>query len=313
MPAERHTRMRRMLSGMFTPSRIDTWRPWVRTIIADVFDGLPDGPIDFVTQVAEPYTIRVVSAVIGIPDVARDRVREWSEALMPSATPSHDRQLAAMREVSEYLRGLLTQVRETGGDCILNYLLRAHDEQGGLSEAEVIKNAISMITAGHETTVAVLARGLLRLLEPRSHYKQLVAQPDLTANAIEELLRVESPGDGATLRVATEDVELPSGTVCKGEAVIASTVGPNNDPALHDDPEPLRLDRPNPTHVTFGWGPHYCLGALARMEMQELLAAIVDRFPELVLAEPPDEVQWTTMAVKRPSRLLVRPTPEAQR
>ncbi|MEV7970669.1 cytochrome P450 [Sphaerisporangium sp. NPDC088356] len=135
---------------------------------------------------------------------------------------------------------------------------------------------------------------------PRRHLQ-------LIPSAVDEMPRIEVPGDGASIWVATEDVELPSGPVRKGEAVIPSFVGPNNDPLVNDDPRRFRLDRENPTHLTFGWGPHFCLGAtLARVELREVLGMLTERFPGLALAEPPDEIGWTATAIRRPTRLLVR-------
>lgn len=312
MPAERHARMRRMLADLFAPSRIAGWRPLVQRLLDELFDGLPDAEVDLVSQVVQPFAIRVMCELMGVPGIDVGQVQEWVNQIMPTTAPELEKQLATMQEAGAYFAALIDRLRQTGGDGVLNSMIHARDEQGnGLTEAELVKNAIALVTAGQASTSAVLGRGLLRLLEPRSYYEQLVAHPELIPNAVEELLRIESPGDGATLRVATEDVELPSGLIRKGEALIASTVGPNNDSAIHPDPEELRLDRERPVHVTFGWGPHYCLGApLARMELQEFLAALVARFPDLALAEAADDVEWTTAtALKSPASLLVRFAP----
>jgi cytochrome P450 len=245
---------------------------------------------------------------MGVPGLDNERVMRWADSLMPSATRELTEQLVTLQEAAGYLAGLIATIRDDPGDGLLGTMITARDEGDRLSDEELVRNTIGFVLAGHETTAATLSRGLLRLLDPRERYKELVARPALIPTAVEELLRVEVPGDGAPLRVATEDIELPSGTIRKGEAVVASFVGPNHDPAVFDDPMELRLDRTGPAHhVTFGWGAHFCLGArLARMELEEVLRTIVDRYPGLDLAEDPDEIPWTTSAIKRPTRLPLR-------
>jgi cytochrome P450 len=308
MDPPRHTRLRRLLSPALTPAKVAAWRPTVRAKAERLIDGLPGPEADFVNDVALPYAIGVIIDVMGVPGLDAERVLQWADSLMPSAARELTEQLVTLQEAAGYLAGLIATIRDDPGDGLLGTMIEARDEGDRLSDEELVRNTIGFVLAGHETTAATLSRGLLRLLDPRENYKELVARPELIPTAVEELLRVEVPGDGAPLRVATEDIELPSGTIRKGEAVVASFVGPNHDPAVFDSPMELRLDRTGPAHhVTFGWGAHFCLGAkLARMELEEILRTIVDRFPGLDLAEDPDEIPWTVSAIKRPTRLRLR-------
>ncbi|UUV29025.1 cytochrome P450 [Amycolatopsis roodepoortensis] len=306
MDPPRHTRLRRLLAGTLTPRKVEEWRPRVRTMANKMIDGL-DGPVvDVVSTVAFPFAVEVISEVMGVPGIDAERIRHWSDLLLPSGGLGIEEQTAALMEFAAYCVELIEQVRHLPGDGVLQTMIQARYEGDRLTDDELVRNTIGMFLAGHETTGSVLSRAFLRLLAPREHYDRLVAEPGLIPSAVEELLRVEVPGDGAPLRVALEDVELASGTIRKGEAVVASFVGPNYDPTIYDAPRELRLDRDEKAHLTFGRGVHFCLGAnLARMEMQELIGAFVDRHPDLSLAEDPDEVEWTDSAFKRPSRLLL--------
>ena len=307
MEGERHARLRRLLAGCFTPAKIAGWRPRVRALAETLLDGLPGPEIDFVNEVALPFAIRVICEVVGVPELDAARIQKWADQLMPSSTPALEEQMGTLGEVAEYLLRLIAETRQDPGDSILGTMIQARDNGQALTDEEMVRTTVAIALAGHESTASVLSRGLLRLLDPPDGWRQLVARPELVDTMVEELLRVEVPGDGASIRVATEDVELPSGPVRKGEAVIPSFVGPNNDPAVNDSPAEFRLDRANPRHLTFGWGTHFCLGAnVARMELREIFAVIIERFSDLALAEPADGVSWTTMAIKRPTRLLLR-------
>jgi cytochrome P450 len=178
-------------------------------------------------------------------------------------------------------------------------MMAAGDDGDQWGEDELIHNVIGVFMAGHEATGFVLARSVLRLLDTPGSYQRLVEQPELIPSAVEELLRVEAPSDTALLRVATEDVELPSGTVRKGEAVLVSIGGANHDPAVYDQPHELRLDRVGPQTLSFGRGAHFCLGfRLAKVELEESLAVLTERFPKLTLAVPREELPWSQGAFK---------------
>src|SRR5262249_26872549 len=230
MEGERHARLRRLLAGCFTPAKLTGWRPRVRALAETLFGGLPGPEIDFVNEVALPYAIRVICEVVGVPELDAVRIQKWADSLMPSSTPPLEEQLGTLGEVEEYLLRLIAETRDDPGDSILGTMIQARDQGQALTDEEMVRTTIAIALAGHETTASVLARGLLRLLDPPDGYRQLVARPELVDTMVEELLRMEVPGDGPSIRVATEDIELPSGTIRKGEAVIPSLVGPNSDP-----------------------------------------------------------------------------------
>ncbi|MBG0814048.1 cytochrome P450 [Planomonospora sp. ID82291] len=311
MDPPRHTRLRRLLSGTFTPRQIGAWRPRVRAIAHRLVDGMleQDGPVDFVSAFAFPLPVQVICDVMGVEDLDVARVREWSDAALSTSALTPDEQISAMIEFGAYIAELIAAHRLRPGDGLLTALIEAHDEGDKLDEEELIRITLGLFLAGHETTASVLSRALLRLLGPDGAYARLVASPELVAPAVEELLRMEEPGDVGLLRVATEDVELSCGRVRRGEAVMAPPCAANHDPAAFPEPDRFVIGRDGPGHLAFGRGAHYCLGAnLARLELVEALAVLTERLPGLALAEPADAVPWTTgHIVRRPERLPVVP------
>jgi len=303
-----HTRLRRLLSGVFTPRQVNGWRPRLRTLAAELIDALPE-EFDFLHDFAFPLPVQIICDVLGVPDIDTVRVRAWSDAMLSTSSMTEEEKLTAATEFYVYVAELIAAHRADPGDGLLATMIHARDGEDRLNEDELVRNTLGLFLAGHETTGSVLARAILRLLDPRDAYERLVAAPELLPSAVEELLRLEQPGDTPLLRVATEDVELPSGVVRRGEGVIASFAGANFDPSAFPHPDVMDLRRDaTQQHLAFGRGPHYCLGAnLARMELQEILGVLVERLPDLTLAAPADDVPWTKGSIiVRPVRLPVR-------
>ncbi|MFI6322796.1 cytochrome P450 [Nonomuraea sp. NPDC050556] len=287
-----HTRMRRLLSGVFTPRQVNAWRPRLRAMATALIDSLP-AEFDFAHDLAFPLPVQIICGVMGVPDIDTAKVRGWSDAMMSTSRLSEEEKLAAAMEFYAYIAELIAAHRDDPGDGLLATMIGARDGEDRLSEEDLVRNTLGLFLAGHETTGSVLSRSIVRLLDPRSGYEELVARPELIAGTVEELLRVEQPGDSPLLRVATEDVELPSGVVRKGEGVIASFAGGNFDPSVFAEPQEVRPGR-EAAHLAFGRGAHYCLGAnLARMELQEILGVLVERLPGLALAVPGEKLAWT--------------------
>ncbi|WP_327581184.1 cytochrome P450 [Nonomuraea sp. NBC_00507] len=303
-----HTRLRRLLSGVFTPRQVNGWRPRLRALAAELLDALPD-EFDLLHDFAFPLPVQIMCDVMGVPEIDAVPVRAWSDAMLSTSRLTEEEKVTAAMEFYAYIAELIAAHRDNPGNGLLATMIHARDGEVRLTEDELVRNTLGLFLAGHETTGSVLARSMLRLLDPRDGYARLVAAPELVPSTVEELLRLEQPGDSPLLRVATEDVELPSGTVRKGEGVIASFAGANLDPSVFPDPRVMDPRR-DTGHLAFGRGAHYCLGAnLARMELQEILGMLVERLPELALAVPADDVPWTEGAIIiRPERLPVRKT-----
>ena len=193
----------------------------------------------------------------------------------------------------------------------LDDLILAADEDGSvLTEDELVGTVRSLIVAGHETTAGVIVRGTLNLLMNPEQMARLRAEPALMVQAVEEIVRLDAPGHGALLRYADQDVPLPSGALIpEGHAVFAPASAANRDPARYPDPYRLDFDRDTDRslggHLGFGLGAHYCLGAsLARIELHVAFAAILERFPDLRLAVPLNQITWTKNSRVRVPTLL---------
>ncbi|TDE26618.1 cytochrome P450 [Actinomadura sp. 6K520] len=294
MDPPRHTRVRRILSDIFSPRHVKTWHPKIVAITERLAgDLLAAGPpADLVAAFTLPLPIQIMCELLGVPAGDRERFRTWTDMIISSTAFTAEERVAAAVEFSGYVRDLIERRRDREGDALVDALISAHDEGERLSEAELVHLTVMLIMAGYETTASVLARGVLSLLTT-DQYRVLRDEPEIIPTAVEEVLRFGMPGDGGLLRMATKDVELPSGTVRAGQAVMPSMASANRDPEVFTDPERFDVRREHCPHLTFGQGAHYCAGAnLARHELQVALETLTRMVPGLRLDVAPEEVEW---------------------
>jgi cytochrome P450 len=182
------------------------------------------------------------------------------------------------------MRGIVAERRKAPGEDLISGLIEAQEERDALSEAELVSTSLLLLIAGHETTTNLIGNGLLALLRHPDQLERLRAEPALLENAIEELLRYDSPVQ-ATVRIAIEDVEMGGVVIPKGAAVLPLLGAANRDPAEFAEPDRLDLARENVRHLSFGLGTHFCLGAgLARLEARLAFRGLIERFPRIQLA-----------------------------
>jgi cytochrome P450 len=303
MDPPEHTRLRRILSGTFTPRQIEGWRPRVREITAALVTEIAaaEGPVDLVEAFAFPLPSLVICELMGVPAQDQGRFRHWTSVFLSTADASAEDRMVAAMEFAGYAADLVAEHRRRDGEDLIDVLVGARDSDDRLTEDELISLVFGLILAGHETTASLISRGSLRLLSHPERWKALAADPDLVPAAVEEILRYDGPGGYGVLRRMTERVELSGGTVEAGEAVFLLLPAGNMDPDAFPDPErfdPSRFTGDHAPHLAFGHGPHYCLGAnLARMELQEAFGALVTHLPTLHLARPATDVPWIGEAV----------------
>ncbi|MCP2341575.1 cytochrome P450 [Actinomadura rupiterrae] len=309
MDPPRHTRIRRTVSGAFTPRRTAAWRPRVAAIAAELAEEMATRPVpcDLVAAFAFPLPVRVICELLGVPHQDRDRFRVWADTTLSIGPEGGRRRSATGREFRAYVEALVEKRRADPGDALLDALIAARDEEGdgsGLSGPELVSMVINIITAGHETTAHLVATAVFTLVT-EGRWPTRVG-PEL----VEEVLRHDTPATVAMPRLAVEDVELASGTVRAGETVLPMIAVANRDAAVFPDPDAFVPERSagGASHVTFGHGPHFCLGAnLARLEVEVALATLAERFPALELAVPAEQVSWRSGGiVSGPDRLPVR-------
>ena len=201
--------------------------------------------------------------------------------------------------MTSYLSELIAAKRRDPADDLLSALITARDDADGLTEAELVSMIFLLLVAGHETTVNLIASGMLALLLNPGELARLRAEPALIGGAVEEMLRYVNPVSTATFRCAAEPVELGGVRIGRGDAVFVALSGANRDPARFGHPDRLDLGRDTAGHLAFGHGIHYCLGApLARLEAEIAFTGLLGRFARLELAVPPESLRW------RPSMLI---------
>lgn len=303
MDPPRHTRLRRLVSAAFHPRRIDSWRPRIEKIADQLLDRMAPGG-DLVTAYALPLPIAVISEILGVPLDDREKFRGWSEIALSAADLGTDERIERAFQFFGHLQELIAEHRADPGDGLVDALIA----DGSMTESEALRMLGLLVVGGYETTSTVLARGLYTLLAEPKRYRALSTEPGLIPTAVEEILRCHPASDAALLRVATQDVALPSGPVRSGQFVLPVTAAANLDPTIFEDPEAFDLHRTEPApHLSFGHGPHYCLGAgLARLELNIAVERLILRFPELGLAAPANEITWLdTALVRRPESLPV--------
>jgi cytochrome P450 len=294
---EEHLRIRRIVASAFTPRRIERWRPTIRAVAVELLDRVEaaGAPCDIVAEYCFQLPVRIICKLLGVPEEDSPRFRDWSNAFV-SAT----RMTAAERDERTaafvgYVAGLLAARRAEPGTGLIDDLIAARDGADRLTEPELVYLVTGLIAAGNETTSNALGRALLTLLrDDRTLWRDLVAEPELVPAAVDELLRFNPLGNGASLRVATQDVALPSGVIKAGEAVLIAAGSGARDQTAYKDPDTVRFDRHGPAQLVFGGGPHYCLGAhLAKAELQIGLALLVERLPAMRLAIGLDDLRFT--------------------
>ncbi|WP_193317767.1 MULTISPECIES: cytochrome P450 [Streptomyces] len=301
MHGDDHLRLRRIIASAFTPRRAEKWRDEVRAIVDELLDDVErmGPPVDLMANFAYRLPTRMVCRLLGISDDEGDRTLGWVAAwLSVDAIPVEERDKAAA-EFTAWAVALIEERRANPQDALLDHLISARDVDDRLTEGELVSMLRGLIIGGNETIANAISRSVLSLMRFPERWEELLANRDLIPKAVEELLRFSPPGGGASglLRLATEDVELPSGagTVRKGQAVLTPLVAAGHDPEAFPDPEELRFDREGKTStMQFGAGRHFCPGVhLARVELQTVLAALLDRFPKLHLPVEPEELPWS--------------------
>jgi pimeloyl-[acyl-carrier protein] synthase len=287
-----HTRLRALLTRAFTPASVERLRHTIQVVVDDLLAcARPAGEMDLIANFAYPLPVLVICALLGVPAADRPRFADWSAALAESldALTTHapdvvERGNAGAARLTEYFRDLVRQRRSNPGDDLLSEMISARDGADRLTEDELIATCILLFFAGHETTVNLIGNGMLALLRHPRQFRRLVDEPSLIGNAVEELLRFDSPLQ-RTARTIEADVWLGARRARRGQRVMLLIGAANRDAGRFPDPDRLDISRADASHhVSFGNGMHYCLGApLARLEAQIAIGALVRGLPELHL------------------------------
>ncbi|MER6420267.1 cytochrome P450 [Streptomyces sp. NPDC001137] len=283
-----HTRVRRLVGRAFTARRVEQLRTPIRRTADRLLDALgPQGTADLIAAYAAPLPITVICDLLGIPEQHRLDFRVWTDTLVapaPDAGPEAAKE--AVVAMLGYFTRLLADKRDEPADDLLSDLIAVRDEGDRLSEDELMSLAFLILFAGYENTVQLIGNAVLALLR---HPDQLTAlREGLTRlpAAVQEFLRYEGPALLAIRRFPVADMTIGGVTIPAGETVWVSPSAADRDPARFPDPDRLDLARDTSGHLALGHGIHYCLGApLARAETEIAVAALLERFPDLTLAD----------------------------
>jgi cytochrome P450 len=286
-----HTRLRRLVSKAFTPRAIQALRPRISDLVDGMLDAMAEQRrVDLVDALAFPLPFSVIAEMLGTPPADHERIRQLTGTVVRSLEPVADPDLAAAimaadDELIQIAVEMIAWKRANPADDLLTALIHAEDDGDVLNDDELVAQTLLLYIAGHETTVNLIAGGTLALLRHPGQFALLRSDPALVGNAVEELLRYDSPVQ-ASRRITVEPVTVGGVTIPAGAFVMASLGSANRDERFWGpDAAELDLRRENARqHVSFGAGPHHCLGAsLARLEACIAFERLTARFPGLAL------------------------------
>lgn len=294
MEGAEHRRLRSLVSKAFTPRATARMDETIHVVINDLIDAVAaDGRCEFVEQIARPYPIPVICALLGAPPQDWKLFSRWAEDIFKvvsfdiNLADEEPAVLRAWDAFNSYIDDMITdRRRELTGD-LLSELIRAEDDGDRLDAGEVQMLAFSILLAGTDTTRTQLAASMQVLCAHPAQFALLRDRPELAMKAVEETMR-HSPSMCSTLRSVTEDVSVGGYTFPAGTFILVNTYAANRDPAIYDDPTRFDITRADPPPIlTFGGGAHYCLGAnLARRELSEALKILARRIPNPRVAGP---------------------------
>ena len=291
-----HTRMRRLVSQAFTPRAIELWRARATELTEELLDVFEDrGGGDALHDFALPLPATVISDMLGVPKADLPKLRGWSHAMAKTldavnTEEEQQRSVNSARAMDGYLRDVYDAKLADPADDIFSALIAAEHDGDRLTKNEVISNIRLLYVAGHETTTNLIGNGLVELFRHPDQFEMVRASDQHDANLVEEVLRFNSPVQ-MTRRIPDHDIEVAGTTVPGGSVILLCAVSANRDPrkfgATANDFDITRVDAKD--QVSFGGGPHFCLGAaLARLEGAIAIPRIIRRFPNLALAAEPE-------------------------
>ena len=301
----RHGRMRRLVTGHFTPRAVRAKRPSIERIARDVLDGAiredASGELDFVQEVAAPFPLAVMAWHLGAPRDDWPLLYRWTNEIIgkddPEFRPPGEKPgqtfMRARGEVHAYFEHLIEERRRASGDDLVSVLMQAKIDGEPLSTHSLLHYFELLVEAGNETTRNAISGGVLAFCEHPGEWERLRAEPALLPDAVDEILRWVSPITHFA-RVASQDSKVHGMTIRAGEQLALYFASANRDEEVFEDPFTFRIDRrPNP-HLAFGVGEHFCVGAhLARAELDVMFRLLLARVERFELAGPVERLRST--------------------
>ncbi|MGE7119600.1 cytochrome P450 [Peribacillus sp. NPDC046944] len=284
-----HRKSRSLLAAAFTPRSLKEWEPRIHQIISDLVDDIPaDSTVDIIKTFSGPLPAMVIADLFGVPIQDQHQFKEWVDILFQPYDEARLEDIMrkkeqAAKEYFQYLYPIVVQKRSNLSDDIICDLIRAEVDGERFTDEEIVQATMLLLGAGVETTSHAIANSFYSLLyDDPSIYGELRNEPELIPNAVEEMLRYRFHSSRRD-RTVKEDNDLLGVPLKKGDTVIAWMSGCNLDEDMFENPFKVDIHRPtNKKHLTFGSGPHFCLGApLARLEMKLALELFTKKFSRI--------------------------------
>jgi cytochrome P450 len=281
-----HVKYRKLVQPAFSPGRLKLLEAHIREVAERLLDALPAGEtFDLVDRLAAPLPMLVIAELLGVPGADRDRFKRWSDGIIDAGTEPTPENMAAAAELFGYFSSVLTERREHPQDDLLSTLVRSEVDGERLTEFDLLAFCMTLLVAGNETTRNLISHGAFALATYPEELALLLHDRTLIPGAVEEMLRFGTPV-GSFMRTATRDVELRGTRIREGDRVLMLYASANRDEEVFgEDAEEFRVRRDASRHVAFGFGEHFCLGAvLARMEARIAFEGLLARFAGISLA-----------------------------
>ena len=296
-----HTRLRRLVAAAFTRGRVEALRPRVTEIAEKLADTVAAaGQADLVESYTSVLPVQVICELLGVREREQGQFRDWTRKTLGSDPAERHEGFVSL---NGYLAELAAEKRRVPGDDLLSALVAVRDEQDGrLSEEELVGTASLLVMAGHDTTVNLLGNAMVALFDHPGQARLLRQRPELIKGAVEEFLRFDTSVEYTPMRFAARDIELGGARIARGDIVVVSLTSANrSDPALAAaERDILDVSRPAARHLAFGYGIHRCLGApLAQLEAEVGIGTLLRRFPGIRPLVPTAELSWIPAGMMR--------------
>jgi cytochrome P450 len=303
LDAPDHTRLRSLVNKAFTPRAVELLAPRIREIVGDLLEAVSGQEgFDVIEAFAGPLPVIVIAEMLGVDPGRRADFKRWSDLTVTRFNPLLTEEQRALmvdglKQLDAYLQGAIAERRARPRHDLISALIAVEEAGDQLTDDEIVTMCGLLLAAGNVTTTDLIGNGVWTLLRHPDQLRKLRDDPSLIKNAIEEILRFESPVV-QTARIPMDDVEIGGCPMHRGESVLASLAAANRDPEAYPEPDRFDITRQDVHHHSFGGGAHFCLGApLARLEAQLAIAALVQRFPNLRLAE--EALEWRALPAFR--------------
>jgi cytochrome P450 len=293
-----HTRLKSLVSKAFTPKVVENLRPYVYQIADSLLDKVHSrGEMDLLEEYAFPLPIMVIATMLGANPEDHQLFRQWALALQNASASRlkpppeiYENAEKASQDFINYFKPIIENRRANPQDDLISNLVKAADEGDKLTDEEIVATCTHLLTAGHETTVNLIAKGVLALLQNPLQLQKLRSHPEYMPNAVEEIIRYDTPIQMVT-RWAYADIEIGGQQIKRGDSVGIMLGSANRDPMRFQNPEVFDIQREDTKNAGFGGGIHYCLGStLARAEGQIALNVLLNRLPDLHLVN--QNIDW---------------------